>query len=130
MLASDPLLEAVKCSAHNTKKTNQLSSSVYCEHRISVLREYCRVYVIRNNCEGNTTTRNRLESICNSLFPKGNRAIIPRDAPLNIFVKIIHFIAQQKLDFAFKACPLFFSNVRLAFYCCLSVLRFDLGEIF
>uniref|UniRef100_A0A915AQL7 Cell morphogenesis protein N-terminal domain-containing protein n=1 Tax=Parascaris univalens TaxID=6257 RepID=A0A915AQL7_PARUN len=60
------------------------------------------VYVIRNNCEGNTTTRNRLESICNSLFPKGNRAIIPRDAPLNIFVKIIHFIAQQKLDFAFK----------------------------
>ncbi|VDK52854.1 unnamed protein product [Anisakis simplex] len=60
------------------------------------------VYVIRNNCEGNTATRNRLESICNSLFPKGNRAIIPRDAPLNIFVKIIHFIAQQKLDFAFK----------------------------
>ncbi|KAK6100762.1 Cell morphogenesis N-terminal family protein [Brugia pahangi] len=60
------------------------------------------VYVIRNNCEGNTTTRNRLESICNSLFPKGNRAIVPRDAPLNIFVKIIHFIAQQKLDFAFR----------------------------
>ncbi|VDN03343.1 unnamed protein product [Thelazia callipaeda] len=60
------------------------------------------VYVIRNNCEGNTATRNRLESICNSLFPKGNRAVVPRDAPLNIFVKIIHFIAQQKLDFAFK----------------------------
>ncbi|MCP9258877.1 Protein furry, partial [Dirofilaria immitis] len=60
------------------------------------------VYVIRNNCEGNTATRNRLESICNSLFPKGNRAIVPRDAPLNIFVKIIHFIAQQKLDFAFR----------------------------
>ncbi|VDK63731.1 unnamed protein product [Onchocerca ochengi] len=60
------------------------------------------VYVIRNNCEGNTTTRNRLESICNSLFPKGNRAVVPRDAPLNIFVKIIHFIAQQKLDFAFR----------------------------
>lgn len=32
----------------------------------------------------------------------GNRNVIPRDAPLNIFVKIIHFIAQQKLDFAFK----------------------------
>uniref|UniRef100_A0A915PVF0 Uncharacterized protein n=1 Tax=Setaria digitata TaxID=48799 RepID=A0A915PVF0_9BILA len=60
------------------------------------------VYVIRNNCEGNTATRNRLESICNSLFPKGNRAVVPRDAPLNIFVKIIHFIAQQKLDFAFR----------------------------
>ena len=73
--------------------------------------------MIRNqNMDGNTQTRNRLESICNSLFPKGNRygtpflieeikhsrSIVPRDAPLNIFVKIIHFIAQQKLDFAFK----------------------------
>lgn len=60
------------------------------------------VYMIRNNADGNTATRSRLESVCGSLFPKGNRAIVPRDAPLNIFVKIIHFIAQQKLDFAFK----------------------------
>ncbi|ETN77042.1 hypothetical protein NECAME_11326 [Necator americanus] len=60
------------------------------------------VYMIRNNCDGNSATRTRLESICGSLFPKGNRGIVPRDAPLNIFVKIIHFIAQQKLDFAFK----------------------------
>ncbi|CAD6188446.1 unnamed protein product [Caenorhabditis auriculariae] len=60
------------------------------------------VYMIRNNSDGNTATRSRLESICGSLFPKGNRSIVPRDAPLNIFVKIIHFIAQQKLDFAFK----------------------------
>lgn len=61
-----------------------------------------RVYIIRNNCEGNIATRSRLESICSSLFPRGNRNVIPKDAPLNIFVKIIHFIAQQKLDFAFK----------------------------
>uniref|UniRef100_A0A0K0DII0 MOR2-PAG1_N domain-containing protein n=1 Tax=Angiostrongylus cantonensis TaxID=6313 RepID=A0A0K0DII0_ANGCA len=60
------------------------------------------VYMIRNNYDGNSATRTRLESICGSLFPKGNRGIVPRDAPLNIFVKIIHFIAQQKLDFAFK----------------------------
>ena len=60
------------------------------------------VYIIRNNCEGNTATRSRLESICSSIFPKNQRYVIPRDAPLNIFVKIIHFIAQQKLDFAFK----------------------------
>ncbi|PAV74805.1 hypothetical protein WR25_11823 [Diploscapter pachys] len=60
------------------------------------------VYMIRNSGDGNTATRSRLESICGSLFPKGNRYIVPRDAPLNIFVKIIHFIAQQKLDFAFK----------------------------
>uniref|UniRef100_A0A0N4ZNE2 MOR2-PAG1_N domain-containing protein n=1 Tax=Parastrongyloides trichosuri TaxID=131310 RepID=A0A0N4ZNE2_PARTI len=60
------------------------------------------VYIIRINGEGNTTTRTRLEQICNSIFPKGNRHVIPKDAPLNIFVKIIHFISQQKLDFAFK----------------------------
>ncbi|CAJ0578683.1 unnamed protein product, partial [Mesorhabditis spiculigera] len=60
------------------------------------------VYIIRYNCDGNSATRTRLESICASLFPKGNRNITPREAPLNIFVKIIHFIAQQKLDFAFK----------------------------
>uniref|UniRef100_A0A7E4UWN9 MOR2-PAG1_N domain-containing protein n=1 Tax=Panagrellus redivivus TaxID=6233 RepID=A0A7E4UWN9_PANRE len=60
------------------------------------------VYIIRNNCDGNTATRSRLESICNSIFPRGSRYVMPRDAPLNIFVKIIHFIAQQKLDFAFK----------------------------
>ncbi|GMT19926.1 hypothetical protein PFISCL1PPCAC_11223, partial [Pristionchus fissidentatus] len=60
------------------------------------------VYMIRVGGDGNTSTRSRLESICNSLFPKGNRAVTPRDAPINIFVKIIHFIAQQKLDFAFR----------------------------
>lgn len=27
---------------------------------------------------------------------------MPRDAPLNIFVKIIQFIAQEKLDFAMR----------------------------
>jgi hypothetical protein len=36
------------------------------------------------------------------LFPKGARGVIPRDAPQTIFVKIIHFIATGKLDFAFK----------------------------
>uniref|UniRef100_A0A0K0G2Z9 Protein furry homolog-like (inferred by orthology to a human protein) n=1 Tax=Strongyloides venezuelensis TaxID=75913 RepID=A0A0K0G2Z9_STRVS len=60
------------------------------------------VYIIKINGEGNAITRTRLEQICNSIFPKGNRHVIPKDAPLNIFVKIIHFISQQKLDFAFK----------------------------
>uniref|UniRef100_A0AC35TGS2 MOR2-PAG1_N domain-containing protein n=1 Tax=Rhabditophanes sp. KR3021 TaxID=114890 RepID=A0AC35TGS2_9BILA len=60
------------------------------------------VYVIRINGENNTTTRTKLEQICNSLFPRGGRNVIPKNAPLNIFVKIVHFISQQKLDFAFK----------------------------
>lgn len=63
---------------------------------------FFRVYIIRNKCEGNTATKTRLETICGCLFPRGSRYVVPRDAPLNIFVKIIYFIAQQKLDFAFK----------------------------
>ncbi|XP_077984034.1 protein furry homolog-like [Glandiceps talaboti] len=60
------------------------------------------VYMIRIKCESNTTTQSRLQSIVNSLFPKGSRNVVPRDTPLNIFVKIIQFIAQEKLDFALK----------------------------
>jgi len=60
------------------------------------------VYVIRIGCETTTATHSRLQSICNSLFPKGARNVIPRDAPPTIFVRIIHYIAQSKLQFAFK----------------------------
>ncbi|XP_071950730.1 protein furry homolog-like isoform X2 [Antedon mediterranea] len=60
------------------------------------------VYMIRIKCESNNTTHMRLQSIVNSLFPKGSRNIVPRDTPLFIFVKIIQFIAQEKLDFAVR----------------------------
>lgn len=36
----------------------------------------------------------RLNTIVTTLFPKGSRSVVPRDMPLNIFVKIIQFIAQ------------------------------------
>lgn len=36
----------------------------------------------------------RLIAIITTLFPKGSRGVVPRDMPLNIFVKIIQFIAQ------------------------------------
>lgn len=52
------------------------------------------VYMIRIKCESNSATHSRLASIVNSLFPKGSKAVVPRDAPLNIFIKIIQFIAQ------------------------------------
>ncbi|CAB3359556.1 Hypothetical predicted protein [Cloeon dipterum] len=60
------------------------------------------VYMIRIKCESNSATQSRLQSIVNSLFPKGSKAVMPRDTPLNIFVKIIQFIAQERLDFAMK----------------------------
>lgn len=52
------------------------------------------VYMVRIKCESNSATQSRLQSIVNSLFPKGSKAVVPRDTPLNIFVKIIQFIAQ------------------------------------
>eukprot|EP00069_Balaena_mysticetus_P017617 bmy_10809T0 len=55
------------------------------------------VYVIRIKCESNTVTQSRLMSIVSALFPKGSRSVVPRDTPLNIFVKIIQFIAQECL---------------------------------
>ncbi|XP_046390276.1 protein furry [Ischnura elegans] len=60
------------------------------------------VYMIRIKCESNSATQSRLLSIVHSLFPKGSKAVVPRDTPLNIFVKIIQFIAQERLDFAMR----------------------------
>ncbi|XP_049542885.1 protein furry isoform X2 [Anopheles darlingi] len=60
------------------------------------------VYIIRIKCESNSATHSRLQSIVNSLFPRGSKAVVPRDTPLNIFVKIIHFIAKERLDFAMR----------------------------
>ncbi|EPY80133.1 hypothetical protein CB1_000854010, partial [Camelus ferus] len=42
-----------------------------------------------------TKSKGRLMSIVSALFPKGSRSVVPRDTPLNIFVKIIQFIAQR-----------------------------------
>ena len=58
--------------------------------------------MIRIKCESNTATNSRLQSIVNSLFPKGSKVVVPRDTPLNIFVKIIQFIGQERLDFAMR----------------------------
>ncbi|KAH8406857.1 hypothetical protein KR222_008787, partial [Zaprionus bogoriensis] len=60
------------------------------------------VYMIRIKCESNSATHSRLQSIVNSLFPKGSKGVVPRNTPLNIFVKIIQFIAQERLDFAMR----------------------------
>lgn len=60
------------------------------------------VYMIRIKCESNSATQSRLQSIVNSLFPKGSKTVVPRDTPLNIFVKIIQFIAQERLEFAMR----------------------------
>ncbi|XP_056139794.1 protein furry homolog [Lampris incognitus] len=60
------------------------------------------VYMIRLKCESNTATQSRLNTIVTTLFPKGSRSVVPKDTPLNIFVKIIQFIAQERLDYAMR----------------------------
>ncbi|XP_014611009.1 PREDICTED: protein furry isoform X4 [Polistes canadensis] len=73
-----------------------------CRVALEALYRLLWVYMIRVKCESNSATQSRLQSIVNSLFPKGSKAVVPRDTPLNIFVKIIQFIAQERLDFAMR----------------------------
>ena len=60
----------------------------------NAVSHFFRVYMIRVKCESNAATTSRLHSIVSSLFPKGYKMVVPRETPLNIFVKIIQFIAQ------------------------------------
>ncbi|XP_052797247.1 protein furry-like isoform X3 [Mya arenaria] len=60
------------------------------------------VYMVRIKCESNQSTTSRLQSIISSLFPRGQKVVFPKDMPLNIFVKIIQFIATERIDFAMK----------------------------
>ncbi|XP_046735470.1 protein furry [Diprion similis] len=73
-----------------------------CRVALEALYRLLWVYMIRIKCESNSATQSRLQSIVHSLFPKGSKAVVPRDTPLNIFVKIIQFIAQERLDFAMR----------------------------
>ena len=59
------------------------------------------VYMVRIK-EDNVNSSQKLQPIINALFPKNSRNLIPRDMPLMIYVKIIHFIAQEKLDLAMR----------------------------
>ncbi|CAH8660192.1 unnamed protein product [Schistosoma rodhaini] len=52
------------------------------------------VYIVRIKGEKHTETQTKLHTIINSLFPKNQKIILPKDAPINIFVRIIQFIAH------------------------------------
>lgn len=62
-------------------------------HQVSL---FCRVLDIcqRKSQHLPYSFHSRLNTIVTTLFPKGSRSVVPRDMPLNIFVKIIQFIAQ------------------------------------
>jgi len=56
--------------------------------------------MVRIHGESNMATFNRLRSIVETLFPRGQRGVQPKDMPLNIFVKLIHFIARVSIQTA------------------------------
>ena len=115
-LAIFPLVTCLLCVSHKTffihnwhyflamclGQLKNKSDTKMARVALEALYRLLWVYMIRIKCESNKVTESRLQSIVNSLFPKGSKAVMPRDTPLNIFVKIIQFIAQEKLDFAMK----------------------------
>jgi hypothetical protein len=60
------------------------------------------VYTIRIKCEKSSDTNQRLLAITQNLFPKGSKVCQPKEMPPSVFVKIIGYIAYEKLDFAMK----------------------------
>ncbi|KER30684.1 hypothetical protein T265_02924 [Opisthorchis viverrini] len=60
------------------------------------------VYIVRIGGEKHLETQTKLHHIVNSLFPKNQKFVVPKDAPVNIFVRIIQFIAHEKLEFAIR----------------------------
>lgn len=73
-----------------------------CRIALESLYRLIWIYMIRVKCESNNVTQTRLQSIVDALFPRGSRTVVPRDAPLYLFVDIIQFIAQERLDFAMR----------------------------
>jgi len=73
-----------------------------CRIALECLYRLIWIYMIRIKCESNNVTQARLHSIVDALFPRGSRTVVPRDSPLDIFVDIVHFIAQERLDFAMR----------------------------
>lgn len=80
----------IKCESNTVTQRSVLGSTDHTQHM-----------TLYNICYWNEITLNslfscssRLLNIISALFPKGSRSVVPRDTPLNIFVKIIQFIAQ------------------------------------
>ena len=60
------------------------------------------VYMIRIKGEKSSETNQRLLAIVQNLFPKNSKMVNPKEMPAGLYVKIIHYIAYEKLDFAMK----------------------------
>lgn len=110
-----PLVTCLLCISHRplflTNWSNFLTMSLsnlknrdqkLCRIALESLYRLVWIYMMRVKCESNNVTQNRLHSIVDALFPRGSRQIVPRDSPMQAFVDIIQFIAQERLDFAMR----------------------------
>ena len=60
------------------------------------------VYMIRIKGEKSSETNQRLQTIIQAMFPRGSKLVTPKDISAPVFVKIIQYIAYERLDFAMK----------------------------
>lgn len=98
-----------------------------CRTALESLYRLIWIYMIRVKCESNNITQARLHSIVDALFPRGSRTVVPRDAPLTIFVHIIQFIAQERLDFAMRHIVFDLLSVDRLFKVIVSPERMNIG---
>ena len=75
-----------------------------------------RVYMIRVKCENNATTTQRLTSIVSALFPKGQKVVMPRDTPLNIYVKMLQFIGETITLYLVVVVVIVFQYITYSFF--------------
>lgn len=114
-LATFPLLTCLLCVGQKQFFMNnwftfaqlcmqQLKSRELALARVSLeaLLRLVWVYMIRVKGEKPHETNQRLFAITQSIFPRGSKIVNPKDMPVNIYVKIIQYIAYEKLDFAMK----------------------------
>lgn len=63
---------------------------------LSSLSRLTWVYMVRFHGEDNVTTETRVRQIFEGLFPSNHKSLVPREAPLLIFVRIVSFVAQVR----------------------------------
>ena len=71
-------------------------------HALESIYRLAWVYTVRLRCESNSVTITRMQTVVNSLFPKGAKVVCPRDMAVGIFARIIQFVAHERLDFAMR----------------------------
>eukprot|EP00123_Amoebidium_parasiticum_P014915 comp22697_c0_seq1/m.35197 comp22697_c0_seq1/g.35197 ORF comp22697_c0_seq1/g.35197 comp22697_c0_seq1/m.35197 type:complete len:2304 (-) comp22697_c0_seq1:185-7096(-) len=60
------------------------------------------VYFYRIKGESNATTTSRLKLITSKCFPKNASGLVPKDEPVDMFVEILLFMSESRLDYVMR----------------------------